>query len=82
MLGAARRPEGLSGKVAFTLIAEPEKELLHPGPGKGVPGKGNGKCKVFNPTPPPQDPANLPYRAERVWLARLRAWPWVETPEC
>lgn len=56
MLGAARRPEGLSGKVAFTLIAEPEKELLHPGPGKGVPGKGNGKCKVFNPTPPPKTP--------------------------
>lgn len=56
MLGAARRPEGLSGKVAFTLIAEPEKELLHPGPGKGVPGKGNGKYKVFNPPPPPRRP--------------------------
>lgn len=56
MLGAARRPEGLSGKVAFTLIAEPEKELLHPGPGKGVPGKGNGKCKVFNRPPPPRRP--------------------------
>lgn len=57
MLGAARRPEGLSGKVVFTLIAEPEKELLHPGPGKSVPGKGNGKCKVFNrPPPPPKTP--------------------------
>lgn len=30
MLGAAKRTEGLTAKVPFTLIAEPEKELLHP----------------------------------------------------
>lgn len=58
---------------------EPGKEAATPQSlGKSVPGKGNGKCKVFNF---PEDSANFP-ELNKVWLAGLGAPHRVEVPKC
>lgn len=76
---ASKCPEGLLVEVAFMQFPEPGKEAATPQSlGKSVPGKGNGKCKVFNF---PEDSANFP-ELNKVWLAGLGAPHRVEVPKC